>query len=134
MKKFSVLALCIILTITLFTGCSLFKKEEETEPAPVMDEAVFGTWSEDYFDSGFTFLRDMTGKDTFWDLSFTYTAYDGIITITYDDETYAQAKYTYSVSGDTITMTRQSDDGVTVTYEKTAEAPTLPEPEVEAES
>ena len=116
MRKLAVIMISLILCAAFFTGCGASKKEEETAPARENDPAVLGTWSEDYFDSGYTFNEDGTGRDTFWDLSFTYTAYDGVITIAYDDETYGVDKYSYIIEDSSLTMTRQADDGKSFTY------------------
>lgn len=108
----AVIALACLCSFTL-AGCGAPKEEEETTiPASANDPAVVGTWSEPDFDSGYVFNEDLTGRDTYWDgLTFTYTAYDGVITITYDDETYAVDRYSYTVDGDTLSMARLSDGG-----------------------
>ena len=118
MRKLAAVIVSLVLCAALLAGCGDSKKEEETTPAAESDAAVLGTWIEDYFDSGYTFNEDGTGRDTFWDLPFTYTAYDGVITITYDDETYGVDKYTYTVLDSSITMTRQSGDAKSFTYTK----------------
>lgn len=120
MKKILAVMISMILCVGLLAGCGEKKPEEETTPEIINDAAVVGTWSEDYFDSGYTFNDDGTGRDTFWDLPFTYTANEGVITITYDDTTYGIDKYSYSVdeSGTHITLTRQSNDGKSFTYAK----------------
>ena len=118
MKKIAAIMIALVLCAVLLAGCGSSKKEEETTPAVENDPAVLGSWSEDYFDSGYVFNEDGTGRDTFWDLSFTYTAHDGVITITYDDETYGIDKYSYTVTDSSITMTRQANDGKSFTYTK----------------
>ena len=102
----------------LITGCSLGKKEEETTAAIPNDEAVVGTWTEDYFDSGYTFAADGTGVNVFWDLAFTYTAHDGTITITYEDETYSPETFSYYVEGNTLVLTGRSGTNDSFTYTK----------------
>lgn len=104
MKKITAILLSLCLVVAVFTACG--QEEEIIEN----DTAVVGTWSEEYFDSGYIFNEDLTGTDTFWDLTFTYTAYDGTITITYDDEIWGSVAYTYTVTGDTLTMTRESTE------------------------
>ena len=118
MKKYLALGLCLVLCLAFVSGCRNGKEEETTVDVQANDPAVLGTWSEDYFDSGYTFNEDGTGRDTFWDLPFTYTALDGVITITYDDDTYGIDRYSYSVTDTSITMTRQSGDGKSFTYTK----------------
>ena len=120
MKKIIAVSLGLALCVLLLTGCSLGKKEEETT-AVENDAAVVGVWTEDTFESGYKFNADGTGLDIFWDLPYTYTALDGIITITYNDDSYVVAKYAYSVSGSSISMTRQSDDGKTFSYNRTGD-------------
>ena len=120
-KKLSPLFIVLILCVCtlLFAGCGAQQKEEETTPAvQENDSSVTGTWSEDVFDSGYVFNSDGTGRDTFWDLSFTYTAYDGVMTITYDDDTYGVDRYQYSADETTLSMTRQGGDGKSFTYTK----------------
>lgn len=120
MKKISAVLISVLVCAALLAGCGAQKPEEETTTLAENDAAVLGTWSEDYFDSGYTFQADGTGMDTFWQLPFTYTALDGVITITYDDTTYGTDRYTYSVdeAGTGITMTRQGEDGKSFTYKK----------------
>ncbi|MBQ9030659.1 MAG: hypothetical protein IJ106_04300 [Parasporobacterium sp.] len=118
MKRFLIFAVCLALSAALLAGCGNSGKEEETTQAVENDSAVLGTWTESYFDSGYTFNSDGSGLDTFWNLPFTYTAHDGVITITYDDETYGIDRYDYSVTESSITMTRQSGDGKSYTYSK----------------
>lgn len=120
MKKITAVLLSVFLCAFVLAGCGSQPKEEETTTQIENDAAVLGTWSEDYFDSGYTFNSDGTGMDTFWQLSFTYTALDGVITITYDDTTYGTDKYNYSVdeTGSSITMTRQGEDSKSFTYKK----------------
>ena len=115
MKRIITLIICILLCGTLITGCGSGKKEEETQTEIPNDEAVFGTWTEDYFDSGYTFAADGTGSNVFWDMSFTYKAYDGVLTITYDDESYKPETFSYYVEGDTLVLTSSSDNN-TYTY------------------
>lgn len=109
MKKLTALIIALCLTCVTLTACG------GDEPVQ-SDSALVGTWSEDYFDSGYIFNADLTGTDTFWDLTFTYTAGDGIITITYDEDPWGKADYTYSISGDSLTMQRISDDEETQAY------------------
>lgn len=105
MKKISILMISLLIGAAVLSGCG--KKEEK----PVKnDSAVVGTWSEDFFDSGYIFNDDGTGTDTFWDLTFTYTATGGKLEITYDSDLYGIAVYSYTVRGDTLTMTREDAD------------------------
>jgi len=115
-----VIILCVLgISALSLTGCGAAKQEEETTPeVQENDAAVVGTWGEDAFDSGYTFNSDGTGRDTFWDLSFTYTANAGTMTITYDDNTYGVDKYSYSVDESSLSMTRQGGDGKAFTYTK----------------
>ena len=119
MKKISAIILVLVLCAAMLTACQSQPKEEEITTEIENDAAVLGTWMESEFDSGFTFTADGTGTNLFWDLPFTYTALEGLITITYNDTTYGIDRYQYSVSEsmDTIQMTRQNGDG-TYTYTK----------------
>ncbi len=115
MKKILPVVLCIIMCGVLFSGCSSEKEPETTTAVPAAttpDSSVYGTWIEDYFDSGYTFNSDGTGTDIFWDLSFTYSA-DGAgnLHIMYDDaELYGDTYYSYTTDGETLTMVMKDDD------------------------
>lgn len=109
MKKITALILALCLACMALTACG-------SDDTVQSDAAVVGTWAEDFFDSGYIFNEDLTGTDTFWDMTFTYIASDGIITITYDEEVWGKADYTYSISGDSLTMQRISDDEETQAY------------------
>ena len=112
MKKKIITIICLCLCMGLLPGCGGQKQEEETTvAAEANDTAVIGTWSEPDFESGYIFNSDLTGKDTYWDLTFTYTAYDGVVTITYDDDTYATDRYSYTVDESGLTMTRITEKG-----------------------
>jgi len=117
MKKISALLICVLAAAMIFCACG--KKNSEPE-IKENDPAVVGTWAEDFFDSGYVFNNDSTGMDTFWNLSFTYTAYDGVITITYDSDMYGIAAYDYTISGDVLSMIRQDDRTDAFEYKKQA--------------
>lgn len=102
MKKILALMLSLCLIGGILTACG-----EETE---VTDAELIGTWVSDYFDTGYIFNEDYTGTDTFFDLSFTYTAEEGTIIITYDEEIWGTVEYTYEITDDELTMTRVSSD------------------------
>lgn len=113
MKKRILFFISACLCALLLAGCGSSGKEEETTiPAASNDAAVVGTWREPEFESGYVFNSDLTGQDLFWSgLTFTYTAYDGVITITYDDEKYAADRYSYTVDESSLSMTRLSGGG-----------------------
>ena len=71
MKKILISLLCVLLCTTCLLACGKKDKEEETIPN---DEAIYGTWTESIWDSGYTFREDGSGLDIFWDQPFTYTA------------------------------------------------------------
>lgn len=113
--------LSLALCIGVLAGCGS-KEEVVIED----DTEVVGTWSEDFFDSGYIFNEDLTGTDTFWNLTFTYTAQEGIITITYDDEIWGSVSYEYVINGEYLTMTRiteveSGEDVSSYTYTKVVE-------------
>ena len=117
MKKLWALLACLGLCCILLAGCGEQQQKVEEEPAPPEnDAAVVGTWTESDFDSGYTFAADGTGRELYWDLPFTYTAVDGVISITYEDETYRKDEFRYTVTESSITMTRLSGDGNTFVY------------------
>lgn len=103
MKKFLALMLSLCIFTALLTGCG---NSEET----AADENLLGTWVYGEYDTGWIFNSDSTGTDTFFDLAFTYTVSDGTLTITYDEEVWGSVSYTYEITGDSLVMTRISDD------------------------
>ncbi|MCF0228939.1 MAG: hypothetical protein HUJ76_04500 [Parasporobacterium sp.] len=117
MKKILTLILCVVLAAAVMTGCGAQKEEETTAPV-VNDPAVAGTWTEPDFDSGYVFNEDGTGRDIFWDITFTYTAADGELVITYDDEKYGKDRYSYMASETELTMTRSTESDKSFTYTK----------------
>jgi len=114
MKKI-ISGLLILIVVIALSACG--KKTEEIETIP-NDSAIVGTWTESYWDSGYTFNEDGTGKDVFWDQPFTYTAIDGNLTITFTDGTYADKEFTYTISDGTLTLTKEGEDGGTFSYIK----------------
>ena len=82
MKKILISLLCVLLCTTCLLACGKKDKEEETIPN---DEAIYGTWTESIWDSGYTFREDGSGLDIFWDQPFTYTAIEGDLVITYTE-------------------------------------------------
>lgn len=104
MKKVLILILCAVLCISCVTACGKeSKKEEETIPN---DTEILGSWKESYWDSGYTFNEDGTGKDIFWDEDFVYTAIEGKLEITYTSGLYKDKKFSYTISGNTLTLTK----------------------------
>ncbi|MBR5930970.1 MAG: hypothetical protein IKZ95_02975 [Lachnospiraceae bacterium] len=114
MKKRLISLLCILLCILALCACG---KKEEEEPIE-NDAAILGTWTESYWDSGYTFNEDGTGMDIFWDQPFTFTAVDGELKIQYTEGIYQDKLFTYSVNENTLTLTRSGEDGGTWTYTK----------------
>lgn len=119
MKKITAIILCLIICIAFAAGCGSKQQEttaEETATAP--DESLYGTWKEDYFDSGYVFNSDGTGEDTFWELPFTYTTEEGgTLLITFTDEMWGSTTYSYEVNGDTLTM-QQEDSSDSYEYQR----------------
>lgn len=92
---------------------------ETTTTAPAAVSELVGNWQEDIFDSGFIFNADGTGTDTFWDLTFTYSTDGNEVLIIYDTDLYGASSYTYSISGDTLSMTRiDEEETSTFTYKR----------------
>ncbi len=105
-----VFALCL-------AGCG--KKEEIPVESLANDAAICGTWMEDYWDSGYTFNEDGTGKDIFWSQDFTYKTADGMVTISYVEGLWAEKVFSYTIEGNVLTLTEvlePAEDG-TVTGE-----------------
>ncbi len=106
MKKKLICILSILILATLLIACG---KKENTEPETVSnDAALFGTWTEDYFDSGYTFNEDGTGIEIFYNQAFTYTAADGNLKIHYEqtDIPYEDKVFVYSINDTTLTLDR----------------------------
>ncbi|MBO7730385.1 MAG: hypothetical protein J6S31_05975 [Lachnospiraceae bacterium] len=106
MKKILISLLCVLLCTTCLLACGKKEKEEETIPN---DEAIYGTWTESIWDSGYTFREDGSGLDIFWDQPFIYTAIDGDLVITYTEGIYQDKQFTYSVEENTLTLTRNTE-------------------------
>lgn len=129
-KKFLTIFACVLSAVLLLCACGA----KEPEPDKTNDPAIVGTWKENYFDSGYIFKADATGTDTFWDLTFTYTAYDGELTLIYDDELWGASQYDYTVTGNKLSMTRKdTEETEQFEYEKVNESATTA-PAAETES
>lgn len=115
MKK---LALSISILIIVLAGLTACNAGKAATPPEDLDSALFGTWIEDYFQSGYIFNEDGTGEDTFWDLPFTYTAKDGLISVKYDDEMWGIANYSYVLEEDTLSL-QQSGSAEIYEYKRT---------------
>ena len=103
MKKLLICFLCMFLIAGCLCACG--KKEEAPAESIANDSALLGTWMEDYWDSGYTFNADGTGKDIFWGQDFTYTAQGGSLQIVYVEGLWAEKAFTYSINGNTLTLT-----------------------------
>ena len=134
MKKITALTVFILIMVLCLASCG--KKPDapttatttgasaETETAaPATGGDLVGNWKEDVFDSGFTFNADGTGTDTFWDLTFTYSIEGNEVLIIYDTDLYGASRYTYSVSGDTLSMTRIDEEETSTFNYKKADMP-----------
>ena len=106
MKKILISLLCVLLCTTCLLACGKKEKEEETIPN---DEAIYGTWTESIWDSGYTFREDGSGLDIFWDQPFTDTAIEGDLVITYTEGIYQDKQFNYSVEENTLTLTRNTE-------------------------
>lgn len=124
-KTFSLIA-CLLLIAVVACGCgksttpsvsgqtqeeTTKKNKDKDKGKKFVEPALCGTWSEDIFDSGFIFKEDGTGTDTFWDLTFTYysTTEDNLF-LDYDSDQWGISEYTYSISGNELSMTRQDEE------------------------
>ncbi|MBR3308592.1 MAG: hypothetical protein IKG00_01635 [Lachnospiraceae bacterium] len=105
-KVFAIILSMLVLGLAL-TACG--KKEEAPVETLANDTAIVGTWMEDYWDSGYTFNADGTGKDIFWSQDFTYTALDGNLTISYVEGLWAEKDFTYTVAGNVLTLTEVTE-------------------------
>ena len=103
MKKISAVLVCTLLCVIVLAACG--KKEEPQPETLANDAAIYGTWMENYWDSGYTFREDGTGKDLFWSQEFTYTAVDGVLSIAYVEGLWAEKEFTYSINDNTLTLT-----------------------------
>lgn len=114
MKKALILILCLILSASFITACG--QKEEAQEPVPI-DETIVGRWVEDYWDSGYVFNAEGTGEDIFWGQTFHFTTQDGRLTIKYDEGTWADKVFSYSVNGNILSLTGEEDGSEAGTWE-----------------
>lgn len=108
MKKFIIILLCAVLSLSCFTACG--KQEQEEEETIPNDAAIVGTWKESYWDSGYTFNEDGTGTDIFWEEEFSYTAIEGNLVLTFTSGLYKDKKFTYTISDNTLTLTKVITD------------------------
>ena len=121
MKLKKVFVILMILSLCIFSFCSC--SDKNSEDASSLDTSITGTWTESRYNSGFTFNEDGTGFDIFWELPFTYstssdeTDESKTLTITYDDETYGSAIYTYEINGSTLSMGLKDENAI-YDYEK----------------
>ncbi|MCQ2530869.1 MAG: DUF5640 domain-containing protein [Lachnospiraceae bacterium] len=118
MKKILAIILVCMLSIACLCGCGDKKPEggssepKETKKEAGIDSALIGTWNEygipeeqqlgDYW----TFNKDGSGRWGLMDVEFTFTAGDGNLVIDCD-EGWGEYKYTYSISGDILTLTEE---------------------------
>ncbi len=117
----------------LLAGCGAKEPQgsgnKETE---VLKQELTGEWSQITNDgtpslpdigipSGYVFYLDGTGVDTFWNMTFTYTIDAEKLHISYDEKIAEACDYSYSIEGDTLTLTREGDDAVTMIYQKVKE-------------
>lgn len=146
MKRLIIVILGMILCIGLFAGCG---KQEPTgsgnSQARELRKELSGSWIQISGDegpslpemgipSGYVFYLDGTGIDTFWDMTFTYSADGEKMHIAYDDSIGEDWDYLYTIEGDRLTMTRVDDGAISMVYqrEKETEAETESEAETEA--
>lgn len=119
MKKYFSLILIGLLCIGCLCGCK-GKKEEETVTEEVTtkverDAALVGTWEENDIPEGqefgdyWTFESDGKGRWGLMDVAFTYSTKDGVVTIDCD-EGWGQYEFSYSISGDILTMQEAGND------------------------
>lgn len=109
MKRIFAILLSVLVLGLCLAGCG--KKEEAPADTLANDTAIYGTWMEDYWDSGYTFNEDGTGKDIFWSQDFTYTAVDGNLKISYVEGLWAEKEFTYTVDANVLTLTEVVEVG-----------------------
>ncbi len=119
MKKFLAIVLVCILSVACLCGCGDKAPSNDGGEAPKqvskksqIDSELVGTWNEygipeeqqlgDYW----TFDSKGSGVWGLMDVEFTYTAGDGELVIDCK-EGWGQYKYTYSISGDILTLTEE---------------------------
>lgn len=109
MKKIFAVLLSILMVTVCLAACG--KKEEEPTETLANDPMIIGTWMEDYWDSGYTFREDGTGKDIFWSQDFTFTAVEGSLKISYVEGLWAEKEFTYTIEGNVLTLTEVVETG-----------------------
>lgn len=130
MKKTVSVILCVLVCVGLLAACGSRQPEGSgNQSTMTYREQLVGTWNQISEDgspslpdmgipSAYIFNIDGTGLDTFWDMTFKYTADGEILHISYDDSLGEDWDYQYVIEGDVITMTRVDDDAVTMWYQK----------------
>ena len=137
MKKrtiFSVI-ICVLVCLGLLAGCGENAPQGSgNKDANALKLELNGTWNQITDDgtpslpdlgipSGYIFYLDGTGVDTFWDMTFSYTIDEGSLHIAYDDKLGDALDYTYTIEGDTLTLTRVDDEAITMLYQREKEQP-----------
>lgn len=130
MRKVIPIIICVLLCVGLLTACGSKQPEGSGNmDAMAYREQLVGTWNQISDDgspslpdmgipSAYVFNIDGTGLDTFWNMSFKYTADGEILHISYDDSLGEDWDYKYVIEGDVISMTRMDDDAITMRYQK----------------
>lgn len=127
MKRLIIGLICIMTAALLLTACGT--KKNATEEDAASKAKLVGEWEQISEDgspslpemgipSGYVFNADNTGLDTFWDLTFKYTVTEDTLHIIYDDRIADETDYEYIIEDDVLTMTRTSEDAVSMMYEK----------------
>lgn len=129
MKKLISAIICAVLCLGLLAGCGSAAPSGSGNEEAALREPLVGTWNQITDDgspslpemgipSAYVFNADGTGLDTFWNMSFTYQTDGEKIHIAYDDSLGEDWDYAYTISGNTLTLTRVDDDAITMLYEK----------------
>ena len=122
--------ICVIFCAGLLAGCGKEQNQESenTENLQVREQ-LSGSWNHITDDgtpslpelgipSGYVFYVDGTGLDTFWNMTFTYTAEGDILHIDYDESIGENRDYQYMIEGDVLSLTRVDSDAITMLYQK----------------
>lgn len=117
MKRFLIVAIAMVMCVLCLAACGK-KEEEPVESIVPVDEELLGTWMESYWDSGYVFNEDGTGKDIFWSQDFHYKAENGNLLIAYDEGLWAEKEFTYVISGTTLTLTEVLDPATSSASDK----------------
>lgn len=145
MKKYIAAIITAALCIGILAGCGAKNPtgSGNTEADQIRADLA-GTWVQITDDgsvsleemgipSGYVFYVDGTGLDTFWNMTFSYTIDGDIMHISYDESIGEDTDYKFILEGDVLSMTRTTEDAITMLYQRELAQQETPAEEVPSE-